>query len=141
MHAPDERKIQVRLLGGVPINNYMRYCEFTESTNQTGRIKLSLYQQEDGTVYNLVLLLEDFLTTVDDIPESWVNPKELFATQVWIDPVAGGGDEVIPGYTDYPVVVKTKDGKMHILDGHHRVDRAIKRGDDKIEVYLAPINL
>ena len=119
----------------------MRYFELTEQTNQTGRIKLSPYQQEDGTVYNLVLPLDDFLTTNDEIPKAWVNPRDLLATQTWIDPIAGGGDEVISGYTDYPVVVKTKDGKMHILDGHHRVDSAIERDDDKIEIYLSPIDL
>lgn len=114
----------------------------TEIKNQTPRMKLSSYQQHDGTVYNLVLPFNDFSATVDEIPTAIVNPNLLLATQTWIDSIhGGGGDSVMTGLNKYPLVVKTKDGKMHILDGHHRVNSAIERGDDKIKIYLAPINI
>lgn len=103
-------------------------------------MELSSYQQDDGTVYNLVLPVDDFMQTVDEMPTAWINPKPLLATQIWIDPIQGGGDSVVPGLNEYPLVVKTKDGKMHVLDGHHRVDNAIKYNKDRIKVYLVPVN-
>lgn len=111
-----------------------------EEFNQTGRMKLSPYQQEDGSVYNLVLPVDDFMVTVDELPRKFVNPKTLLATQIWIDPIHEGGDEVVPGWNDYPFIVQTNDGQLHILDGHHRVDHAIENEQDKIEVYFVPVD-
>lgn len=64
-----------------------------------------------------------------------VDPRNLLATQEWLDPVEGGGDPVFDQYEDYPVVWKDEHG-MHLLDGHHRTTSAVQHGLRSIPVYL-----
>jgi hypothetical protein len=62
-----------------------------------------------------------------------VSPRKLFATQDWLSDY--GSDEAsFPEYQDKPVVLN-HDGKMQILDGHHRCANALKNGK-MVTVYL-----
>lgn len=61
--------------------------------------------------------------------------QNLRATQDWVDHPYGGGDPVFDEYKDKPVVIH--DGaEYHIIDGHHRVDKAIIKGKDHIKAWV-----
>jgi|GEM_PF-5329667 len=63
-----------------------------------------------------------------------VDPRNLQATQDWLSNT-GGGESVFQDYEDFPVVYKDQDG-MHIIDGHHRTNKAVKSKLRSIPVYL-----
>lgn len=65
-----------------------------------------------------------------------IKPTEVYATQDWISEF-GGGDPAFPEYEDHPVLVKTQ-GKIFILDGHHRFHEAFK-GNYPVKSYLFSI--
>ena len=54
-----------------------------------------------------------------------IVPESLLATQDWLDN-SGGGEAFYPEYDKYPVVYE-KDRNYYIIDGHHRVSKAIKQ--------------
>jgi hypothetical protein len=71
------------------------------------------------------------LNTVEDQIEAGVepeimsvNPAQLFATQDWLSNYGSDG-AMFDQYTDMPVVY-ILGNRAYILDGHHRVARALK---------------
>lgn len=62
-----------------------------------------------------------------------VDPKTLIATQDWLSDY-GSDEAMFPEYQDKPVVLKDSQ-KLYILDGHHRVARALK-ANKSVTVYL-----
>jgi hypothetical protein len=82
----------------------------------------------------------DLIDAVEDLIEADVkpkivtaNPKALFATQDWLSNYGSDGS-MFDEYDDLPVVYN-KDNKAYILDGHHRVAKALKT-NTPIKVYL-----
>jgi hypothetical protein len=77
---------------------------------------------------------------VDDLINAGVSPRlrimqpsQLVATQDWLSNDPGDGP-LYPEYADLPVIYQ-KNGVNYILDGHHRVTRALK-SNRTIECYL-----
>lgn len=62
-----------------------------------------------------------------------IDPRTVLATQDWLSN-AGGDDPLFDEYPDRPVIY-SKNGKLYILDGHHRTTRAWRAGRP-IGVYL-----
>ena len=92
------------------------------------------YNQDRGNLDWIVLRVESIAAELgDDLSslERRVNLRQLKATQDWLDSEAGGGDPVFPGipeeYDHLPVVADTGQ-ELLILDGHHRLNRALDRG-------------
>jgi len=81
-------------------------------------------------------LVDAVYDLIDDGYEPQVvnmDPKNLTATQDWLSDY-GSDEAMFDEYTDRPVVLK--DGQtFYILDGHHRVAKALK-ANRPISVYL-----
>jgi hypothetical protein len=82
----------------------------------------------------------DLIDAVEDLIDADIkpkivtaNPKALFATQDWLSNYGSDGS-MFDEYDDLPVVYN-KDNKAYILDGHHRVAKALKT-NTPIKVYL-----
>ncbi len=97
------------------------------------KLPMSEYDQESGSVHHLVSSAEKKKKSTEarliDIHKLAAKGK-LHKTQSWLNHGNGGGgeDAVVHGHEDHPVLVKTKDGVHHIVDGHHRIDNALKHG-------------
>jgi hypothetical protein len=66
-----------------------------------------------------------------------IPTRKLLATQSWINQdEAGAGDPVIAELEDYPVVALLSDGFYHIIDGHHRCDKAASAKKAYIKAYV-----
>jgi hypothetical protein len=104
----------------------MKGADKTYDRNSTGNLKLSKYRQKDGSADELFTKARARQAT-REIAE--IDPKNVRATQDWIDHHNGGqGRPLVRGLKRDPVVAQTSDGKMHVLDGHHRLDRAASEG-------------
>lgn len=84
-------------------------------------------------VTELIKAVEDLIDAGVEPVTVTVDPKKLLATQDWLSNDGGDG-ALFDEYPDLPVVYE-RDGSYYILDGHHRVTRALKRGAN-ITVYL-----
>lgn len=111
-----------------------------KSKNQSGRLTLSPYTNDwdpDPGFKDV----DNILTTVDkklankDYSVAEVPVNKVLATQHWLDS-EGGGDPVIPELDDLPVMALLSDGYYHILDGHHRTDKAARHGKKTIKAYV-----
>lgn len=104
--------------------------------NATGRLRMSKYDQESGKA---AYLAEEAEKNIKKRKVETVHPSKVYATQQWIDlHFGGGGDPIIGNLTDKPVVARKKDGSMHILDGHHRFDRAAG-ANRSVESYIIDV--
>lgn len=103
--------------------------------------KMSLFDQDSGRVEVLVSAVEAKLEAgLKPKPSRIGNPTGLLATQSWLTNMGGGGDPVFYELTKYPVLARTKDMQMHILDGHHRVARAIAN-DEPVRAYVIEVDV
>jgi hypothetical protein len=82
----------------------------------------------------------DLIEDVEDLIDAGIEPKvimvdpeKLFATQDWLSNYGSDGS-MFDEYDDLPVVYK-KGNEAYIVDGHHRVARALK-AHTPIKVYL-----
>jgi len=91
------------------------------------------YSNEHADSAELIDVVEEL---IDDGFEPQVvnlDPSDLTATQDWLSDYGSDG-ALFPEYEDRPVVLR--DGKhFYILDGHHRVAKAL-RTNRQISVYL-----
>jgi hypothetical protein len=71
-------------------------------------------------------------------PVVTVPVNKLLATQTWLSNWGSDGD-TWEELDQHPVVVRL-DSQLLIVDGHHRVSRAIKAGRQTIDVYLVKAN-
>ena len=81
----------------------------------------------------LISAVEDLINAGVEPQVITVNPKQLNATQDWLSNYGSDG-ALFDDYDDLPVVYK-KDNRLYILDGHHRIARALKAGTP-IRVYV-----
>ena len=92
---------------------------------------------EDATDYlDVTDLIEDVEDLIDSGTKPMVvtaNPEQLLATQDWLSNYGSDGS-MFDEYSDLPVVYK-KGNEAYILDGHHRVAKALK-SHTPIKVYL-----
>jgi hypothetical protein len=79
---------------------------------------------------------------IDQSIEKGISPEptevqidKLLATQDWLKDTRDNDVSPWTMFTDHPVVV-SKNEKLYIVDGHHKVSRALKNGDKNIEVYI-----
>lgn len=108
------------------------------TTNSTGHLKMSEYDQDSGKVSWLADHAEKHVKRNKPKIET-VPIKNIRATQSWINKEeGGGGDPVVGDYTDKPIGVKHPSGEVHVLDGHHRIDAAAERGKATIPMYTVP---
>lgn len=107
--------------GILPIGDYLSpNSEFADPTGK--RDTIELHQEVDDLINAGV---EPKITTT--------LPNRLLATQDWLSNDPGDGP-LYPEYADLPVVYG-KNNKFYILDGHHRVTRALKK-QQPIKIYL-----
>jgi hypothetical protein len=58
-----------------------------------------------------------------------VQPKKLRATQSWLDKRWSGKETPEESkHNEHPAAIRTKDGNVHLVDGHHRAADAQKSG-------------
>ena len=91
------------------------------------KIKMSKYNQDMETA-GILFDQADAWKAARQKPEvAALDPKTLHSTQdTFQDGVGHGGG--FKGMNDKPLVARTPDGKMHILDGHHRLEKAAAEG-------------
>lgn len=82
----------------------------------------------------------DLWDIVDNLLDNGVEPEikevqlsTLLATQDWLSTEPGDGP-MWEDYEDYPVVLEYN-GQRLILDGHNRIDKAQRKGEQRIRVY------
>lgn len=113
----------------------MRHLKYFESYNQPdGTGKGSTWTVEvDGE--NMTVTLEDILDYLDDGKE--IDPKEI--EHLLID-VERDPERIDNADLDYPVILISRKGKIKsILDGQHRVVKAINKGE-KIKVRILELD-
>ena len=81
----------------------------------------------------LIDAVEDQIAAGVEPQVTSVNPAQLLATQDWLSNYGSDGS-LFDEYADRPVVY-VKDNRAYILDGHHRVARALKSGA-QVQVYV-----
>jgi hypothetical protein len=73
-----------------------------------------------------------------------MHPTHAYATQEFLhsgkNRVERGESEHMPGSKDHPIVGVTPNGKRHILDGHHRIDDAVRLKHKSIKVHEVPLS-
>lgn len=82
---------------------------------------------------DLIMAVERQLDTGVEPQVATVNPAQLFATQDWLSNYGSDGS-LFDEYTDLPVVY-AKGNRAYILDGHHRVARALQ-SSTPVRVYV-----
>ena len=82
---------------------------------------------------DLIARVEDLIDASVEPQMASVNPAQLLATQDWLSNYGSDG-AMFDEYADRPVVY-VKDDRAYILDGHHRVARALKSGA-QVQVYV-----
>ena len=82
---------------------------------------------------DLIARVEDLIDASVEPQMASVNPAQLLATQDWLSNYGSDG-AMFDEYADRPVVY-VKDDRAYILDGHHRVARALKSGA-QVQVYM-----
>ena len=82
----------------------------------------------------------DLINAVEDQIEDGIEPQvvsvppaQLYATQDYLSNYGSDGS-MFDEYSDLPVVY-VKGNKTYILDGHHRIARALKSGA-RVQVYV-----
>jgi len=82
---------------------------------------------------DLIARVEDLIDASVEPQMASVNPAQLLATQDWLSNYGSDG-AMFDEYADRPVIY-VKDDRAYILDGHHRVARALKSGA-QVQVYM-----
>lgn len=112
------------VLGSGPVRN----------ANGTRRINMSKYNQDFETAGILFDQADAWRATGAKPEVATLDPKTLRSTQNTFEEGIGHGGG-FKGMNDKPLVARTPDGKMHILDGHHRLEKAAAEGK-KLDSYV-----
>lgn len=113
-----------------------------KSRNETGTLVLSPYSSDWNApqgfkdVGTLVYKLEgqEDLAQVESVPV-----RSALATQYEIGGREGEDDPVFPDLHEIeplPVAVKMSDGYYHFIDGHHRLEGAVRRGNSTVKAWV-----
>lgn len=103
--------------------------------------QMSEYTQENGNAEILANQVEKQMTArVAPIAQIYHPASRLQATQSWLSREQGGGDPVFPEFEDkhgkLPIIAKTPDGGLHILDGHHTIFYQLKAGKSAVRAFV-----
>lgn len=118
-----------------------------KSRNETGTMPLSPFSNDWDPpagfkdAGSLVMKLEgnEFrYSTIQNVPLN-----KVLATQYWIYQEGRGfGDPVVPELSDkadLPVAFLLPDGYFHLIDGHHRVDDAIRKRTPQLKMWVVKL--
>lgn len=105
--------------------------KFGENGKSAGNLPMSKYDQDSGSVEQLTKQIEEKINKGDKGRTASIDALgaaqrgKLSATQSYLGGEGGGEAAFEEISDDKPILARTPDGVLHIVDGHHRMDDAI----------------